>query len=333
MLKQNVQIPKRKLRDLEVSAIGYGAMGLSHGYGAIPSHDESIRLLQEAYKDGYTLFDTAEVYGNGHNESLVGEAFEQIRDKVIIATKFVFQESLPELATKEGVLSVLRKKLEKSLQNLRTTYVDLYYWHRIRNAKIEDVAWAVGEIIKEGTVKGWGMSQADADQIRLAHSITPLSAIQNEYSIMERMYEKEVIPICKELRIGFVPFSPLASGFLSGKYTAETKYSGDDVRRVITRFDPENVKKNQELLDLIKKIAEQKKCTPAQVSLAWIMAKGDFIVSIPGSRTDARIKENVESALHQLTPEEYLQIEESLSKITIHGDRTDEDIGKLKDMI
>ena len=231
------------------------------------------------------------------------------------------------------IFNGLRKKLEKSLQNLRTTYVDLYYWHRIRNAKIEDVAWAVGEIIKEGTVKGWGMSQADADQIRLAHSITPLSAIQNEYSIMERMYEKEVIPVCKELRIGFVPFSPLASGFLSGKYTAETKYSGDDVRRVITRFDPENVKKNQELLDLIKKIAEQKKCTPAQVSLAWIMAKGDFIVSIPGSRTDARIKENVESALHQLTQEEYLQIEESLSRITIHGDRTDEDIGKLKDMI
>ena len=190
----------------------------------------------------------------------------------------------------------------------------------------------MGELIKEGKIKGWGVSQADAEQIRLAHSVTPLTAVQNEYSIMERMYEKDVIPVCKELRIGFVPFSPLASGFLSGKYTAETKYSGDDVRRVITRFDPENVKKNQDLLELLKKIATQKNCTPAQISLAWIMAKGDFIVSIPGSRTDSRIKENVEAALHELTPEEYQQIEESLSKITIHGNRTDEDIGKLKNM-
>lgn len=186
----------------------------------------------------------------------------------------------------------------------------------------------MGVLIKEGKIKAWGISQADEAQIRLAHSITPLTAVQNEYSIMERMYEKE-IQVCKELRIGFVPFSPLASGFLSGKYTAETKYSGDDVRRVITRFDPENVKKNQELLDLIKKIANEKKCTPAQVSLAWIMAKGDNVVSIPGSRTDERIKENIESSLHELTPAEYQSIEEALAKIQIHGNRTDEDIMKL----
>lgn len=325
MWKQCAQMPSRMIRDLKVSAIGYGAMGLSHGYGAIPSHDESIRLLREAYKDGYTFFDTAEVYGNGHNEQLIGEALEEVRDKCIYATKFMIASG----NSKEEVLSNVRKNLENSLKLLRTDYVDLYYWHRVIDSKLKDVAWAMGVLIKEGKIKGWGISQADSDQIRLAHSITPLTAVQNEYSIMERMYEKE-ISVCKELNIGFVPFSPLASGFLSGKYTAETKYEGDDVRRVITRFDPENVKKNQELLDLLKKIAEQKKCSPAQVSLAWIMAKGDNVVSIPGSRTDSRIKENIEASLHQLTPDEYQQIEDALSKITIYGNRTDADIMKLR---
>lgn len=328
MWKEAAQMPTRMIRDLKVSAIGYGAMGLSHGYGAIPSHDESIRLLRQAYKDGDTFFDTAEVYGDGHNEALVGEALEEVRDKVILATKFKLTDDNPELLTKEGILADVRKRLERSLKLLRTDYVDLYYWHRIAHAKLEDVAWAMGVLIKEGKIKAWGISQADEAQIRLAHSITPLTAVQNEYSIMERMYEKE-IQVCKELRIGLVPFSPLASGFLSGKYTAETKYSGDDVRRVITRFDPENVKKNQELLDLIKKIASEKKCTPAQVSLAWIMAKGENVVSIPGSRTDERIKENIESSLHGLTPAEYQSIEEALAKIQIHGNRTDEDIMKL----
>lgn len=324
MWKQCAQMPTRMIRDLKVSAIGYGAMGLSHGYGAIPTHDESIRLLRKAYKDGYTFFDTAEVYGNGHNEQLVGEALEEVRDKCVYATKFMIVHG----SSKEEVLSNIRNNLDRSLKLLRTNYVDLYYWHRVIDSKLKDVAWAMGVLIKEGKIKGWGISQADADQIRLAHSITPLTAVQNEYSIMERMYENE-IKVCKELNIGFVPFSPLASGFLSGKYTAETKYEGDDVRRVITRFDPENVKKNQELLDLLKRIADEKKCSPAQVSLAWIMAKGDNVVSIPGSRTDARIKENIEAALHQLTPDEYQKIEEALSKIKIYGNRTDADIMKL----
>ena len=324
MWKQCAQMPSRMIRDLKVSAIGYGAMGLSHGYGAIPSHEESIRLLREAYKDGYTFFDTAEVYGNGHNEQLVGEALEEVRDKCIYATKFMSAYG----NSKEEVLSNVRKNLERSLQLLRTEYVDLYYWHRVVNSKLKDVAWAMGVLIKEGKIKGWGISQADANQIRLAHSITPLTAVQNEYSIMERMYENE-INVCKELNIGFVPFSPLASGFLSGKYNAETKYEGDDVRRVITRFDPENVKKNQELLDLLNKIAAEKKCSTAQVSLAWIMAKGENVISIPGSRTDARIKENIDAALHQLSPEEYQQIEDALSKIKIYGNRTDADIMKL----
>ena len=208
MLTQNVVMPKRKLRDLEVSAIGYGAMGLSHGYGAIPDHNEGIRLLQEAYRQGYTFFDTAESYGKGHNEQLVGEALESVRDKVVIATKFKFLESSDELSTKEGVLAAMRKHLETSLKLLRTDYVDLYYWHRVDNAKLEDVAWAMGELIKEGKIKGWGLSQVSAEEIRRAHAITPLTAIQSEFSIMERMYEKEVIPTCKELNIGFVYKSP-----------------------------------------------------------------------------------------------------------------------------
>lgn len=329
MLTQNVQVPKRKIRDLEVSAIGYGAMGLSHGYGPCPDHDESIRLLQEAYRQGYTFFDTAEAYGNGHNEALVGEALESVRDKVIIATKFKFSDDTPGLDTKEGVLREMRKHLETSLSLLRTNYVDLYYWHRVQYARLEDVAWAMGELIKEGKIRAWGLSQVDGNQIRLANSITPLTAVQNEYSMMERMYEKDAIPVCKELNIGFVPFSPLASGFLSGKYTAETKYIGDDVRRVITRYDPENVKRNQELLDLLNKIAAEKNATPAQISLAWIMCKGDFVVSIPGSRTDSRIKENIEASFVHLTEEDYENIEKSLAKIKIYGNRTDEDIFKL----
>ena len=234
--------------------------------------------------------------------------------------------------SREDILADIRKHLDASLKNLRTDYVDLYYWHRVGKSKIEDVAWAMGVLIKEGKIRGWGLSQVDAEQIRRANAVTPVSAVQNEYSIMERMYEKEVISTCKELGVGFVPFSPLASGFLSGKYNAQTTYSGDDVRRVITRFDTDNVKQNQPLLDLLNKIAADKHATPAQISLAWIMCKGDFIVSIPGSRTDARIKENIQASLVQLTPEEYAKIEEELAKIEIHGNRTDADIAKLRNM-
>ena len=330
-LKQEVTLPTRMLRDLKVSAIGYGCMGLSHGYGACPPHDQGIHLIHEAFRQGCTFFDTAEVYAMGENERLVGEALEPIRDQIVLATKFTLFNP-PADPSREGLLKEITQHLDASLKRLRTSYVDLYYWHRPTNAKVEDIAWAMGELIKTGKIKGWGMSQVDAETIRKGHAITPVTAIQSEFSIMERMFEKEVIPTCKELNIGFVPFSPMASGFLSGKYNAETKYEGDDVRRVITRFDPENVKKNQALLDYLKEVAAQKNATPAQISLAWIMCKGDNVVSIPGMRTDERIRENLQAALLKLTPEEYQTIEEHLAKIPIHGNRTDQDIGKLKEL-
>ncbi|KAH0785683.1 aldo/keto reductase [Histomonas meleagridis] len=330
-IKQEVTLPTRMLRDLKVSAIGYGSMGLSHGYGDPTPHDQAIHLIHEAYRQGCTFFDTAEVYAMGENEKIVGEALEPIRDKVVLSSKFMFFGPIEEPG-REGVLKEITKHLDASLKRLRTTWLDLYYWHRPTHASVEDVAWAMGEIIKTGKVRCWGMSQVDADQIRRAHAITPLTAIQCEFSIMERMYEKEVIPTCKELRIGFVPFSPLASGFLSGKYTAETKYTGDDVRRVITRFSQENIQKNQELLNYIKEVAASKHVTPAQISLAWIMCKGDFVVSIPGMRTDERIKENFGASFVTLTKEEYESIEERLKTIPISGNRTDADIAKLADV-
>lgn len=312
---------------LEVSAVGYGCMGLSHGYGAVPEHDEAIRLIRKAYELGCTFFDTAEEYGAGHNKLLVGEAIEPFRDKIVLATKLYLNSSEGDTET------VIRRHLEESMKRLRTDYIDLYYQHRIEeDDKVEEVAEVMGKLVKEGKIRGWGQSQATPDQIRRAHAIAPLTAIQSEYSMMERMFEKEVIPTCEELGIGFVAFSPIASGFLSGKYTNRSTYSGDDVRRVITRFSKENVEANQPLLDLLHKVAAAKNATPAQISLAWMLHKKDFIVPIPGMRRDERIIENLGAADVELTDKEFEQIEAELAKIEIHGNRTDEDIAKLKDM-
>lgn len=318
----------RKLRNLEVSAIGIGCMGFSHGYGAAPDRDESIRLIRKAYDVGCTFFDTAEVYAHGDNEKLVGAALKPIRDKVILATKLHVAQS--EATSKGMILQSIRVHVEASLKRLGTDYIDLYYQHRVnKDIPVEEIAYCMGELIKEGKILGWGQSQATEEEIRRAHSVTPLTAIQSEYSMMERMFEKNVIPACKELGIGFVPFSPLASGFLSGKYNADTQYKGDDVRRVITRFDKENVLANQPLLDLLHKFASAKNVTPAQVSLVWMLHKEDFIVPIPGMRSLERIRENLGAADVVLSDDEYRQIEEELAKIEVHGNRTDEDIAKL----
>lgn len=319
----------RKLRDLEVSAIGYGAMGLSMGYGATPTKDESIELIRKAYDLGCTFFDTAEVYSMGVNEQLVGEALKSMRNKVVIATKFLFQKDW-DGNSKERLMKELRGRLEHSLRMLDTEQIDLYYQHRVnQDIPVEDIAWCMGEFIKEGKILGWGQSQASVDDIRRAHAVTPLTAIQSEFSIMERMFEKDVIPLCEELNIGFVPFSPLASGFLSGKLTTETKYAGIDARRVITRFEKDNIIANQPLLDLLQKFAKEKEATPAQISLAWMLHKKDFIVPIPGSTNLARITENLAAAELNLTDDEYANIESELAKIKIHGNRTDEDMMKL----
>lgn len=319
----------RKLGDLEVSAVGMGCMGFSHGYGAVPKEKESIRLMHLAHELGCNFFDTAEVYGPYINEELVGKAIKPFRDNIVLASKFV-PVNLPgqtgEKLSREGV----RKALENSLKRLGTDYIDLYYEHRVPlDSDVEEVAHWMGELIREGKIRAWGQSQSAAEQIRKAHAVTPLTAVQSEYSMMERMFEKDVIPACGELGIGFVAFSPLASGFLSGKYNKNTVYKGDDVRRVITRFAPENVDANQPLIDLLHDFANRKGCTPAQISLAWMLKKKDFIVPIPGMRKEERVRENLGAADIELTDGELDALEKALDQIPIHGNRTDEDIAKL----
>lgn len=320
----------RKLRDIEVSAIGYGIMGFSHGYGPLPSKEEAIRLIHLSYNLGCTFFDTAEGYGNGENEELLGEAVRTFRRKVVIATKFNPLHSVTD-SSKGTLQRQIEQRLDSSLKRLNMDYVDLYYLHRITDSiSVEEVAEVMGRLIKKGKIRGWGMSQADAEQIYNANAVTPISAIQNEYSMMERMYEKEVIPACKELNIGFVPFSPMAGGFLSGKYNKDVMFTGDDVRLAITRFNRENVIANQSLLDMLNVFAERKGATPAQISLAWMLHKNDFIVPIPGMRTTERLSENLGAADVVLSENEYESLELELAQITIHGNRTDEDIANFR---
>lgn len=322
---------KRKLRDLVVSAIGLGCMGFSHGYGAVPPEEESISLIRYAYDLGCTFFDTAEVYGPFVNEQLTGKAVKPFRKDIILATKLM-PAVLPGQKYPENKLSMqgISATLEDSLKRLQTDYVDLYYLHRIpTDYPLEDVAESMGKLIKSGKIRAWGLSQADGTEIRKANAVTQLSAVQNEYSMMERMYEKDAIPACGELGVGFVPFSPMAGGFLSGKYGKDNRYEGDDVRRVITRYKPENVAANQPLLDLLYKFAELKHATPAQISLAWMLKKASFIVPIPGMRSKERIKENLGAADVDLSEAEFQELEKALSHITIHGNRTDSDIAKL----
>lgn len=315
----------RKLRELDVSAIGLGCMGFSHGYGPAPERGESIRLIRCAYDMGCNFFDTAEGYSKGDNELIVGEALKPLRQQAILATKLHIPNNYDK-----SLKAVITAHLDASLQRLQTDYVDLYYQHRVnKSIPIEDVAECMGELIKEGKIRGWGQSQATEHEIRRAHAVTPLTAIQSEYSIMERMFEKDVIPACAELSIGFVPFSPLASGFLSGKHNAQSQFTGDDVRKGITRYSKENIEANQPLLDLLNQFARQKQATAAQISLAWMLHKYDFIVPIPGMRSEARFSENFGAADVALTVPEFEQIEEALAQIQIHGNRTDEDIAKL----
>ncbi|MBN9385480.1 MAG: aldo/keto reductase [Chitinophagaceae bacterium] len=321
---------KRTLNRLEVSAIGYGCMGLSMGYGTAPDKDEAIRLIHEAYDLGCTFFDTAEIYGMGANEQLIGEALLHLRKKVTIATKFLIQGD-SKYDSREHLMRELRTRLENSLKRLGTDHIELYYQHRVnKDIPVEDIAYCMGEFIREGKILGWGQSQATAEEIRRAHAVTPLTAVQSEYSIMERKFEKDIIPVCEELGIGFVAFSPLANGFLSGKINPDTQYTGMDARRVITRFEKVNIIANQPLLDLIHQFASAKNATPAQISLAWMLHKKDFIVPIPGSRNAERIEENLGAAAIELTDAEHARIEAELGKIEIHGNRTDEDIAKLR---
>ena len=314
---------------MELSAIGMGCMGFSHGYGAVPPEAESIRLMRRAFELGCTFFDTAEVYGPYVNEELTGKAVAPFRKEIVLATKFS-PFALPGQPEDKLSRAGVRRALEDSLRRLGTEYVDLYYQHRVpEDCPVEEVARWMGELIREGAIRGWGLFQPTEAQVRRAHAVTPLTAIQSEYSMMERMFEKDVIPACEELGIGFVPFSPLAGGFLSGKYGTDARYEGDDVRRVITRFARENVKANQPLLDLLRAYARAKEATPAQISLAWMLRKKDFIVPIPGMRREERLLENLGAADVRMTDEEFDALERALDAIPIHGNRTDEDIARL----
>lgn len=319
----------RKLGSLEVSAIGLGCMGFTHGYGTCPSEEESVRLIRKAYEEGCTFFDTAEIYSCYKNEELVGKALKPFRDKVVISTKFT-PATLPGQERAEGKLSRagIRQAVEGSLRRLQTDCIDLYMEHRVpKESDPAEVAYWMGELIREGKIRAWGQSEPTLEQLKAAHAVTPVAAVQSEYSIMERKWEADVIPFCRKNGIGFVAYSPMAGGFLSGKYRYAA-FEGDDVRRVITRYTEENMQANAVLLDLINRYAEAKHCTAAQVSLAWVMHSA-HVVPIPGMRTDARIFENLGAAEVMLTDAEYAAMNEALAHITIHGNRTDEDIAKL----
>jgi aryl-alcohol dehydrogenase-like predicted oxidoreductase len=326
---------KRKLgkSNLEVSAIGLGCMGLSFGYGPAVNEKEGIALIRAAVERGVTFFDTAEVYGPFSNEELVGQALAPFRSKVLIATKFGW-EANPADGGKWNNLNSrpehIKQVAEASLRRLKTDVIDLFYQHRVDlNVPIEDVAGTVKDLIQEGKVKHFGLSEAGAKTIRRAHAVQPVAALQSEYSLWWREPEAEVLPTLEELGIGFVPFSPLGKGFLTGKINEDTKFDKNDFRNIVPRFTAENRKANQELVDLLGKFAEQKRATSAQIALAWLLAKKPWIVPIPGTTKLHRLEENLGAANIELSAEDLRQIENAASNIKVEGARYPENLQKM----
>jgi aryl-alcohol dehydrogenase-like predicted oxidoreductase len=326
---------KRKLgnSNLEVSAIGLGCMGMNFSYGAIPDKKEMIYLLHKAVDMGETFFDTAEVYGPFTNEELVGEALESIRDKVVIATKFGFNLNPDDSPGWTGLNSRpehIRQVVEASLKRLKTDYIDLLYQHRVDpNVPIEDVAGTVKDLIKEGKVKYFGLSEAGVQTIRRAHAVQPVTALQSEYSLWWREPEDEILPTLEELGIGFVPFSPLGRGFLTGTINENTTFDKTDFRSTVPRFTPENLKANQTVVDLLAKVAKRKNATPAQIALAWLLAQKPWIVPIPGTTKLKRLEENLAAASIELSAEELLDIRTAVENIEIMGNRYSEATQKM----
>lgn len=329
----------RKLGQLEVSPIGMGCMGLSHGYGDIPSETYSIEAIRKAYDFGCTFFDTAEAYGpkmlpenRGHNERIIAKAVKDFRKAIVLATKL----HLPgDEVRRIGLNATIRRHLADSLNRLQTDYVDLYYLHRVhQDFPVEDVAAVMGALFNEGLIRGWGLSQVPKELIEAAHRVTPVSAVQNIYSMLERGIEEDVIPYCLEQSIGVVPFSPIASGFLSGKVTAETDFShSDDVRKFVPQLRKENMEANQPILDLLSRYAEAKHATKAQISLAWMLHKYPNVVPIPGSKNQERILENLGAWNTELTDDEFASIETALDAIPVQGYRghVEIDSGSMRD--
>ncbi len=326
---------KRKLGNsgLEVSALGLGCMGMSFSYAPFPDKQEMISLIRTAVERGVTFFDTAEVYGPFVNEELVGEALAPFRGQVTIATKFGFKPASSGEARWSELDSRpehIKEVAEGSLKRLKVDAIDLFYQHRVDpDVPIEDVAGAVKDLIREGKVKHFGLSEAGVQTIRRAHAVQPVTALQSEYSLWMRTPEKEVISTLEELGIGFVPFSPLGKGFLTGKIDENTKFDKTDFRNIVPRFTPEARKANQALVDLLGKVGERKKATPAQIALAWLLAQKPWIVPIPGTTKLHRLDENIGAAAVELTPDDLREIDSAASKITVQGDRYPENLEKL----
>jgi aryl-alcohol dehydrogenase-like predicted oxidoreductase len=325
---------KRKLgkSNLEVSALGLGCMGLSFGYGPAVDKQQGISLIRAAVERGVTFFDTAEVYGPFTNEELVGEALTPFRDQVVIATKFGFKID-PNTGKQAGLDSSpqhIKEVAEASLKRLRTDVIDLFYQHRVDpSVPIEDTAGAVKDLIQQGKVKHFGLSEAGVRTIRRAHAVQPVAALQSEYSLWWREPEGEVIPTLYELGIGFVPFSPLGKGFLTGAIKEDTQFDKTDFRNIVPRFTAENRKANQAVVDLIGKFAQQKKATPAQIALAWLLEQKPWIVPIPGTTKLHRLEENIGAVAIKLTPEDLRQLDVATSKIAVQGARYPEELQKL----
>jgi aryl-alcohol dehydrogenase-like predicted oxidoreductase len=325
---------KRKLgkNNLEVSAIGLGCMGLSFAYGPPVEKQEGIALIRAAVEHGVTFFDTAEVYGPFTNEELVGEALSPFRGKVVIATKFGFKLD-PATGKQAGLDSRpehIKEVAEASLKRLKVNTIDLFYQHRVDpDVPIEDVAGAVKDLIQQGKVKHFGLSEAGVQTIRRAHAVLPVTALQSEYSLFWRQPEEEVIPTLEKLGIGFVPYSPLGRGFLTGKIDEKTTFDSSDFRNIVPRFAPEARKANQAVVDLLTKVAEKKNATPAQIALAWLLAQKPWIVPIPGTTKVHRLEENLGAANIELTPEDLRAIDGAASKIAIQGARYPEHLEKM----
>jgi aryl-alcohol dehydrogenase-like predicted oxidoreductase len=332
---EGVTMQKRKLGNgnLEVSAIGLGCMGMSFGYGPAADKKEMISLIRSAVERGVTFFDTAEVYGPFTNEELVGEALAPLRDQVVIATKFGFipdPKGGPRWSGLDSRPEHIKEVAESSLKRLKTDVIDLFYQHRVDpNVPIEDVAGAVKDLIRQGKVKHFGLSEAGVQTIRRAHAVQPVAALQSEYSLWWREPEAEVIPTLEELGIGFVPFSPLGKGFLTGKISEDTQFDKTDFRNIVPRFTAENRKTNQALVDLIGRFAQEKKVTPAQIALAWLLAQKPWMVPIPGTTKLHRLEENIGAADVQLTREDIRQLGVAASKIPVQGARYPEELQKL----
>ena len=323
---------KRKLGKsaLEVSSIGLGCMGLSSGYGPAVDKQAGISLIRGAVERGVTFFDTAEVYGPFTNEELVGEALAPFRSQVVIATKFGFRIADGKSVGLDSRPAHIKEVAEASLKRLKTDVIDLFYQHRVDpEVPIEEVAGAVKDLIREGKVKHFGLSEAGVGTIRRAHAVQPVAALQNEYSLWWREPEAEVLPALEELGIGFVPFSPLGKGFLTGAINAETKFDKDDFRNIVPRFSEENRKANQALVDLIGKFAAEKKATPAQVALAWLLEQKPWMVPIPGTTKMHRLEENLGASSVELSPQDLKELETAAAKVAVQGSRYPEHLEKM----